>query len=135
MGEKVQKDKNVPDKSPGEKTVPEGFEEVGPCWDDMYLFKDTGDIFQGTFIQTVPDVGPNKSNVHVFQREDERIGIWGSILLDNRIAVISPDTLIHVVYNGDEVSDKSGREYKSYSVYRKKGPLTPSDNPSDDVPF
>lgn len=115
--------------------VPEGYEEVGDYWDEMYAFENKGDRFEGIFVASIPDIGENESTVHVFKHEGRRIGIWGSTILDTRMVDVQRGDSALIVFEGMDVSPKTGRTFKSFKVYRKKG-LSPGKKPSeDDIPF
>lgn len=115
--------------------VPEGYEEVGDYWDEMFAFENKGDEFKGMFVATIPNIGENQSNVHVFKVEGQRVGIWGSTILDNRMADIERNDSCMIVFEGQEVSPKSGRLFKSFKVYRKPGLDMPKTPGEDDIPF
>lgn len=104
------------------------FEEVGGFWDDMYFFENEGDSLTGLFLRSVDNVGPNDSTVHVFKVNNIPIGIWGTVLLDNRMEGIESGDIIRVIYNGMLVNEKTGRSYRSFNVYKKK-----SSKPSNSV--
>ena len=115
--------------------VPKGYEEVGDFWESMYLFEKPGDFIEGRFKGTVAKVGENESQVHIIDSKGERFGIWGSAVLDKRMGSVNRDADIMIVFQSLETSDKSGREYKDFKVYAKKGTGTPRKPREDDIPF
>ena len=111
------------------------FEEVGGFWDDMYFFENEGDTLTGLFLRSVDNVGPNDSTVHVFKVNNVPIGIWGTVLLDNRMEGIESGDIIRVIYNGMLVNEKTGRSYRSFNVYKKKSSKPSNSDNLSDIPF
>lgn len=120
------------DKTP---EVPKGYEEVGDFWESMFTFEAPGDFIQGKFHGTVGKVGENESNVHIIEHEGERKGIWGSAVLDKRMSSVNLGADVMIVFQSLEQSEKSGREYKDFKVYAKKGTGTARKPREDDIPF
>ncbi len=115
--------------------VPKGYEEVGDFWEEMFTFESPGDFIQGVFCGTVANVGENESSVHIIQSEGKRVGIWGSAVLDKRMSSVNLSADVMIVFQSLEQSEKSGREYKDFSVYAKKGTGTVRKAREDDLPF
>lgn len=122
-------------KTPESPEVPKGYEEVGDFWESMFTFESPGDFIQGMFCGTVAKVGENESNVHIIQHEGKRVGIWGSAVLDKRMSSVNLNADVMVVFQSLEQSEKSGREYKDFKVYAKKGTGTQRRPREDDIPF
>ena len=120
---------------PGTPDVPKGYEEVGDFWESMHLFETPGDFIQGKYCGTVANVGENESNVHIIEHEGERKGVWGSAVLDKRMSSVNLGADIMVVFHSFETAEKSGREYRDFKVYAKKGTGTPRRAVEDDIPF
>ena len=115
--------------------VPKGYEEVGDFWESMFTFESPGDFIQGKFCGTVANVGENESSVHIIEKDGERVGIWGSAVLDKRMSSVNLNADVMVVFQSLEQSEKSGREYKDFKVYAKKGTGTQRRPREDDIPF
>lgn len=111
------------------------FEEVGGFWDDMFFFEAEGDHLTGSYLRSVDNVGPNDSIVHVLSVDNIPIGIWGTVLLDNRMESIEAGDIVRIVYNGMLVNEKTGRSYRSFNVYKKKVEKPAASDSSDDIPF
>jgi len=81
-------------------------------------------ILKGIFIQKKENVGPNGSNLYIFETIDsnERVAVWGNALLDSRLANCMPAEEVGIEYLGKAKSVKSDREYHNFKVYRR--PLT-----------
>jgi len=132
---KEQSPKNVKPQDGKSPEVPKGYEEVGDFWEEMHTFESPGDFIQGMFCGTVAKVGENESNVHIIQKDGKRIGIWGSAVLDKRMSSVNLNADVMVVFQSLEQSEKSGREYKDFKVYAKKGTGTQRRPREDDIPF
>jgi len=126
---------NAKPKTPDTPDVPKGYEEVGDFWESMFTFEKPGDFIQGRFHGTVARVGENESNVHIIERDGERLGIWGSAVLDKRMSSVNLNADVMVVFQSLETSERSGREYKDFKVYAKKGTGTARKSREDDIPF
>jgi len=115
--------------------VPKGYEEVGDYWEKMFAFENKGDFISGIYRGSVGNIGENESNVHIFEVDGERIGVWGSAVLDKRMTSVKHNTNVMVVLEGREVSEKTGRIYKSFKVYQEKQRETIRTNLKGDIPF
>lgn len=94
--------------------------EVTPTWD----FKEESE-FVGHFLSVEAEVGPNKSNLYSFKKEDgEVLGVWGNTILDSRFKNLELGDKIKIIYKGRETSPKTGREYHNFEVFKaKKGDI------------
>ena len=133
--QKAQKPKNA--KPPNDKSppIPKGYDEVGDFWESMFAFENPGDFIQGKYCGTVGDIGENESNVHILESEGKRVGMWGSSVLDKRMRSVNLGADVMVVYQSLETSEKSGRDYRDFKVYAKKGTGVPRKAAEDDIPF
>lgn len=119
-------------------TPPEenGWKVVGNVWDEMFTFEKQGDTFEGVYISTGHDIGPNSSQVHIFADGPHRIGIWGSSALDQRMKSAKPGFMTRIRYDSLALATKSGREYKDFQVWQQEkiapGYSAPTE---DDIPF
>ena len=107
--------------------------EMNPTWD----FEKDKELI-GVYISKEENVGPNGSTIYNIQTEDgSTVGMWGSTLLDNRFKNIVIGEEIRVVYLGSAKSEKTGREYKNFEVYRIADTEIKSDkgDDSEEIPF
>jgi len=123
-------------KAPEHEPQEDGWKVVGNVWDEMYLFENPGDEFTGVFLSTGHDIGPNRSQVHIFDVKGKRIGIWGSSALDQRMQSAKTGYMTRIRYDALALATKSGREYKDFQVWQQEQ-LAPgySAGPDDDIPF
>lgn len=90
--------------------------EVAPSWD----FKDEPE-FIGEFVSAESEVGPNKSNLYTFKREDgEVVGVWGNTILDSRFKNLVKGQDVRIIFKGKETSPKTGREYNNFEVFKSE---------------
>lgn len=100
--------------------TPDGYDEVGDHWDDMFTFDIKHPEVAGNFLGTALHIGENDSAVHILLVDGVRTGVWGSTLLDSRMKSVEEGDRIMIRYMGTEQSPKSGREYKDFKVFRAK---------------
>ena len=101
-----------------EKITPEGDEEKTPIWNGKDL--KVGDELVGDFIEVKKEVGANKSNLYLFATQGAdsgEVAVWGSTVLDARLANLEEGDKVRIVYLGLEES-KAGRQYKNFDVFR-----------------
>lgn len=118
--------------------------EVGPALDvdEMFPAKDqqleVGDGISGRYIEKLENIGPNKSNVYVIESNGQRIGLWGSTVIDSKFERITIGKVVAVAYAGIGKS-KMGKSYKDFKigvgidVVGDEGGVVPTVNQGDDV--
>lgn len=88
--------------------------EAGETWN----FEENPE-FIGAFVSMQTEVGPKKQNVYSFQDDKGKAwDIWGSAILDARFKTLVPGQEVKVVYKGEATSEKTGREYHNFEVYK-----------------
>lgn len=97
-----------------------------PEWEEqgegtVIEFKKEGDEVTGVLIALEKDIGPHKSKLYSLKQENgEVFKVWGSKVLDSRMAAIDFGTEIKIKYIKQEKPEK-GNAYKVFSVYKKRG--------------
>lgn len=72
----------------------------------------------GQYIGSKSDVGPNKSMMYNVKNDDgEVIGMWGSTVLDTKMAEVPVGSRVKITYNG-KIQGKNS-QYKDYTVLAK----------------
>jgi hypothetical protein len=74
-----------------------------------------GDSIEGEYVEKYENIGPNKSNVYALDVQGERVGVWGSTVIDARMADVPLGVTIGFEYLGLE-KGKGGKEYKNFMV-------------------
>jgi len=111
-----------------------GYKEVGSQINETWDFN-KNDTFEGVFVEKREGIGQNNSNLYVFEGKDNtQYGVWGSSILDARLSNLSVGEEVVIFYLGLETSEKTGREYKNYKVF-KPDTLTQETVDKDEVPF
>lgn len=80
------------------------YEEVNPS---TWQYENEGDFIEGHFMSVQEDVGPNKSKLYTIRKEDgSMVGVWGSTILDSRMAVLQHGDMVKITYKG--LGEKKG---------------------------
>jgi hypothetical protein len=94
------------------------YEKIIPIKSDVWDFDDNKE-FEGYFKSVQENIGPNNSNLWTFEGLDGKdYSIWGSKVLDNRFSTLKKGMKTKVVYLGKKKSEKTGRPYKDFDVYK-----------------
>lgn len=75
----------------------------------------------GKYVELRSGVGPNDSNVYVFEKEGgSRVDVWGCTVLNGKFKTIELGTTCKLEFLG-RVPNKSGsgKPYKNFEVYTK----------------
>lgn len=92
-------------------------EEVNEVMEDTVEWTEEGQEFCGKYIRLKNGVGVHNSNIYVFREHgtgDEK-GIWGSTVLDGKMANAKLHEDYKIVYMGIKTSVKKA-EYKDFKV-------------------
>jgi hypothetical protein len=73
------------------------YEEVNPTiWD----YSKEGDFLEGIFVRVQDDVGANKSKMYSIETSNGVKNVWGSVILDERMALVEKGSKIKITYKG-----------------------------------
>ena len=90
--------------------------ETNSTWD----FREEKE-FVGFYVNAETEVGPNKSNLYNFKKENgEVISVWGNTVLDTRFKNLVEGEEVKILYKGKVKNEKTGREYHNFEVYHRK---------------
>ena len=95
-------------------------DEMNPTWNGKDNPLTEGDELVGILKGVEYEVGPNDSTMYTLEARDGVWGVWGSAILDTRLKNADTGDEIKIVYNGYKKSEKTGREYKDYTVFKRK---------------
>lgn len=99
-----------------EKSNSEDWNEV----EEEYWSPDEGEEIEGEFLGVINEVGENKSDVYKIKSSDgKNVNIWGSKVLEGKMAGIKEGQLIKIKYLG-KIKPEKGKEYKNYQVFTKR---------------
>jgi hypothetical protein len=92
------------------------FKEVqqSPTWD----FEESP-VVQGKYIAKKENVGENHSNIYTLQQDDNNtVGVWGSTVLDGKMANVGIGQVVQIKFLGSKPSPKrAGKTYKDFAVF------------------
>src|SRR3990167_2866875 len=74
-----------------------------------------GDLIEGVYIRTEDSVGINKSKLHHFEVQAKPLSVWGTTVLDDRMAYVKPGELVSITYKGT-AKNKRGQDTKIFKV-------------------
>jgi len=99
------------------------YEEVGGgnsadrMWPEKGKTLKVGDSVEGRYVEKQSNIGPNKSNIYILETSSgEKVGMWGSTVIDGRMEKIAVGKMVAIEYAGEEASPKTGRTYKAFKV-------------------
>lgn len=96
-----------------------GGADIERFWNGKDSMLSVGDSIEGRYTEKIGDIGENKSNIYVLENEALlRIGVWGSTVLDRKMLNIPTGTMLKIVFDGKKKSEKGGREYKDFKVFK-----------------
>lgn len=91
-----------------------------PVWD----FEDQGDLV-GTFLGTdIINAKGKDRTLHSFEVDGETVNVWGTAILDSRLADVDDGSRVKVVKTGDKVPTKSGHQAWEFKVFVARGALS-----------
>lgn len=88
------------------------FKEVNP---DIFKFENKGDSLEGVLVKKAPGKYPDSQN-YTLKTEDGLKVIFGSTILDDRMALIEIADTIRITYEGTKDSDKGKNPTKLFKV-------------------
>ena len=73
------------------------YKEINPTdWE----YKNDGDFIEGILVRSQKDVGINKANLYSIEIPDGMKSVWGSAILDSRMALVKIGSKIKITYKG-----------------------------------
>jgi hypothetical protein len=80
--------------------------------------ENAGDELLGVYAGSEPPSNSNESTKHYIRplNEFNPVLVWGSVVLDEKLKFLEPDSYVKIVYQGKEKTS-NGREYKKFDVY------------------
>ena len=95
-------------------------DDMNPTWNGKENNLSEGDEIVGILKDRESGVGPNESMMYTLQTKDGVYGVWGGTVLDTRLKNAEIGDEVKIVYNGYKKSEKTGREYKDFTVFRRQ---------------
>lgn len=96
-----------------------------------------GEGVEGIYIAKNEKVGVNVANVYIIQTETEKVGVWGSTVLDARFEAIPVGSKVAIEYIGAKKPKSGGKAYHDFFVGIDEGfePTEPATVIDDEIPF
>ena len=73
------------------------YEEINP---EEWKYENDGDFIEGILVVTKKDVGENKSMLYSIETPEGVKNVWGSAILDSRMALVKVGDQIKITYKG-----------------------------------
>ena len=73
------------------------YQEVNPT---DFKFENEGDFIEGILVQKQKDIGVNESNLYSIETPEGVKNVWGSAILDSRMALTTVGDKIKITFNG-----------------------------------
>lgn len=89
--------------------------DVARMWPEKEHPLVVGDSVEGEYVDHLENFGSNASNVYVLHVGDERVGVWGSTVIDENMKDVVIGSLVGFEFAGMRQS-KRGNEYKDFRV-------------------
>ena len=73
------------------------YKEINP---EMWIFENDGDFIEGILVKKEDEVGENKSWLYSIETPEGVKNVWGSAVLDNRMAFVKVGSKIKITFKG-----------------------------------
>lgn len=96
-----------------------GYQEINPS---IWEYKEVGDFIEGVFVRMQDKVGANESKMYSLETSEGIKNIWGSVILDERMALVRIGDKLKITYKGvSKESTKGKNPAKIFKVEVDKG--------------
>ena len=79
----------------------------------------------GTYIARKDNLGEFNSSLYVLQVGDQKIGVWGSTVLNSLMEHVEIGSEVKIIALGLTQNATTGRSYKNFDVYMAPGEVEP----------
>lgn len=111
--------------------------DVARTWPEKDHPLQVGDSVEGKYVEKLENIGINESNVYVLEVDGERVGVWGSTVIDENMKEVALGSIVGFEFAGMR-TNKRGIEYKNFIVGVADGEReTPAESAggADEIPF
>lgn len=88
---------------------------------------DRSNTLVGKLVEVKSGLGANNSMLYTLEANGERIGVWGSTVLDTKMAGVQRGSMVKIEPQGEVVSEKTKRTYQDFKVFVKPPEFTEVD--------
>jgi len=89
------------------------YKEINPT---NWLYDKDGDFIEGVVVNKQTEVGENKSNLYSIETPTGVLSVWGSKVLDERMALVKIGTRLRITYKGKAEAKKGKNPAKLFKV-------------------
>jgi hypothetical protein len=89
------------------------FEEVESS---AWTYSNDGDSIEGILVRVQENIGVNKSKLYSIDTNNGIKSVWGSAILDDKLAILKVGDLIRITYKGLGEAKKGKNAPKIFSV-------------------
>lgn len=82
------------------------YEEINPT---IWNYKEDGDFIEGVLVRAQENIGANESMLYSIETSDGVKNVWGSALLDSRMALVKVGDKIKITYKGLAAKSSKGK--------------------------
>lgn len=83
----------------------------------VWEYKKENDSIEGVLVNKRQNIGKNNSNAYDIDDQKNVVMVWGSTILDKRMAFVNVGDRVRITYKGKE-STKAGNDIKIFKVER-----------------
>jgi len=66
----------------------------------IWTYENDGDFIEGVLVNKQDQVGPNNSWIYTIETLEGVKSVWGSAILDSRMALVKPGEKVKITYKG-----------------------------------
>ena len=88
--------------------------ETDAMWPEKGKRLSVGDGIEGRYVAKKENIGKFKSNIYVLEVNGERVGVWGSTVLDSKFEQVAIGKMVAIEYTGERESKKGNGQYSDF---------------------
>lgn len=88
--------------------------------------------FEGIYVGKEEKIGKHESNKYIFEQDGETIDVWGSTVIDRKMAAIEFGQEVKIIYTGKQGNTKTFKVF--HKLPKKKGKMNEDVDPNS-IPF
>ena len=89
------------------------YQEVNPSF---WKYEKDGDFVEGILVRVQHDVGVNESNLYTVETSEGMKSVWGSTILDEKMALVHEGDKVKLTFKGLTEASKGKKPAKIFKV-------------------
>jgi hypothetical protein len=89
------------------------YQEIDPT---TWKYENDGDFIEGFLVRTQSDIGVNKSMLYSVETPEGVKNVWGSAILDEKMALVKVGDKVKITYKGLAEAQKGKNPAKIFKV-------------------